>query len=242
MDGLIGVLGLLFLVGIAVLMFKMFRRGLSLAAKVASAHSTFVPPKEISDAERAPNEHVLPAEIQQLLPPGTRVLSYDGELVYRTTIHATDTHLIDFRQFSLTPLPDPKMYARRWDGEPVKDTYLTIEPFHGHRVTMYFLYLPKKDTVTTGAYRTASFAVVSLRTDQWIWVTVPKAVELIFEGGISGRMVTELLNVAAPGGYAKRLEKNNQYAAALDQVVMHLRFEFERKKELERAATSRGRI
>jgi len=34
------------------------------------------------------------------------------------------------------------MYERRWPGHPMQDTYLSVEHFHGHAVTMFFFYFP----------------------------------------------------------------------------------------------------
>lgn len=82
----------------------------------------------------------LPPELQRELPAGTLVFGFDGEMVYRSKNPNLNQ---EPRTYSLMPVQDNQlMYERRWNGNPVQDTYLSVEHFHGHTVTMFFFYFP----------------------------------------------------------------------------------------------------
>jgi len=91
----------------------------------------------------------LPPELQRELPAGALVYSFDGEVVFRSKNPNVNQ---EPRTYSLMPVTDtPAMYERRWSGYPMQETYLSIEHFHGHIVTMFFFYLPlanEKNLVT----------------------------------------------------------------------------------------------
>jgi hypothetical protein len=82
----------------------------------------------------------LPPELQRDLPAGTLLFGFDGEVVFRSK----NPNLIhEPRTYSLMPVTDNEMmYERRWNGQAIQDTYLSIEHFHGHAVTMFFFYFP----------------------------------------------------------------------------------------------------
>jgi hypothetical protein len=82
----------------------------------------------------------LPPELQRELPAGALLYSFDGEVVFRSKNPNLNQ---EPRTYSLLPVTDnPQMYERRWPGNPIQDTYLSIEHFHGHIVTMFFFYFP----------------------------------------------------------------------------------------------------
>ena len=82
----------------------------------------------------------LPPELQRELPAGVLVYSFDGEVVFRSKNPNLNQ---EPRTFSLLPIQDNEsMYERRWPGNPVQETYLSIEHFHGHAVRMFYFYLP----------------------------------------------------------------------------------------------------
>jgi hypothetical protein len=82
----------------------------------------------------------LPPELQRDLPAGTLLFGFDGEVVFRSK---NPNLTNEPRTYSLMPVRDNElMYERRWNGQPIQDTYLSIEHFHGHIVTMFFFYFP----------------------------------------------------------------------------------------------------
>jgi hypothetical protein len=89
----------------------------------------------------------LPPELQRELPAGALVYSFDGEVVFRSKNPNLNQ---EPRTYSLMPVSDNElMYERRWNGQPIQDTYLSIEHFHGHVVTMFFLYFPIPKSTTS---------------------------------------------------------------------------------------------
>jgi hypothetical protein len=89
----------------------------------------------------------LPPELQRELPAGALVFSFDGEVVFRSKNPNLNN---EPRTYSLMPIQDNAlMYERRWNGQPIQDTYLSIEHFHGHTVTMFFFYFPIQKTTTS---------------------------------------------------------------------------------------------
>jgi len=81
----------------------------------------------------------LPPELQRELPAGALLYSFDGEVVFRSKNPNLNQ---EPRTYSLLPVTDnPLMYERRWPGNPIQDTFLAIEHFHGHTVTMFFFLL-----------------------------------------------------------------------------------------------------
>ncbi len=93
------------------------------------------------------SEVSLPPELQQELPAGALVYSFDGEVVFRSKNPNLNQ---EPRTYSLLPVTDNAlMYERRWPGNPIQDTYLSIEHFHGHMVTMFFFYFPIAKSTTS---------------------------------------------------------------------------------------------
>jgi hypothetical protein len=89
----------------------------------------------------------LPPELQRELPAGALVYSFDGEVVFRSKNPNLNQ---EPRTYSLMPVTDNElMYERRWNGQPIQDTYLSIEHFHGHIVTMFFFYFPIEKTTAS---------------------------------------------------------------------------------------------
>ncbi len=89
----------------------------------------------------------LPPELQRELPAGALLYSFDGEVVFRSKNPNLNQ---EPRTYSLLPVSDnPLMYERRWPGNPIQDTFLAIEHFHGHTVTMFFFYFPIPKSTTS---------------------------------------------------------------------------------------------
>jgi hypothetical protein len=212
----------------------------------------------------------LPPELQRELPAGALVFSFDGEMVFRCK---NPNHNQEPRTFSLLPVTDNElMYERRWPGQPLQDTYLSVEHFHGHIVTMFFFYFPIPKSTTSQLsekflpmvkaaaknspiteelyaaaekiipskvsengplYRTSGFAAMSWSTHQWVWVTSPDAAGFVFEGALPlGKAI--LMNKRA------RYRRNDEYAATLDRLVTH--FRYETNKKLQQGNADGGRL
>jgi len=126
---------------------------------------TFLKKKDTTGAYSGPDGDK--RAISRSLPPGVRLFSFDGEVVYR----GKNGNPFDGRIFSLMPISDdPALYARRYQGgQHMQEVYMPIENFHGHATTVFYFYMPEKDTARTGNYRAESFAAMSMATQQWIW-------------------------------------------------------------------------
>jgi hypothetical protein len=203
------------------------------------------------------------------------VYSFDGEVVFR---YKNPNLNNEPRTYSLMPVEDNElMYERRWNGQPVQDTYLSIEHFHGHIVTMFFFYFPipkstaselserflpmvkeaaknlpiahelssaaekflsGKDADADPMYRTAAFAAMSWSTHQWIWITNPYAVGLIFQGPMGLAQATFKV-MFAPNFVKNRLSKNDQDSVIIDRLITFLRSEMNKKLQQNEAAGGR---
>ena len=112
----------------------------------------------------------------------------------------------------------------------MQEVYMPIEHFHGHIATVFYFYIPDKDTARTGSYRAESFAATSQATGQWIWVTSAPCLKSLFEGQmttlqIGGAFAKWLM----PGGKDKRLNTTDGYVQAVDNVVAYLRNDLEKR-------------
>lgn len=175
----------------------------------------------------ADNEIPLPADVQRLLPAGVRLFSFDGEIVYR----GRNGNPFDGRIFSLLPVTqDPVLYARRYPqgGQHVQEVYMGIENFHGHVATVFYFYIPDKNTARTGSYRAESFAAMSWSTGQWMWVTSAPCLMSLFEGEMSKAQIGMALGKWMLGGAAKRVATTDGYVQAVDHLVAQLRNDLER--------------
>lgn len=178
----------------------------------------------------------LPTDVQAKLPAGVKVFGFDGEVSYRGK---NNNNEFQIRTFGLSPVTDNEfMYERRYLGSSLQETYLPIEHFQTHIVTVYYVYIPTKETARTGTYRVESIAAVSWNTQQWISVQNPNALELVFEGPIEGRMGKELFKQFT--GMVNRRKVNDGYVTAVDALVGHLQYEMKRK--LQQQNSSGGRL
>jgi hypothetical protein len=168
----------------------------------------------------------LPADIQRLLPPGTQIHGFDGVVQFS---HKDLSSPWECRTFSLDPvINDDRMYERRWKSVAVQNLVLIpIEHFHGHIATVYYAYVPDKDTARTGQYRVNSFGAYSWSKQEWIQVKHPGAIKIILEGSVDSLLQVPgaLLKFALRGGKEARLKLDAQNSAAIDGIAAHVRRE-----------------
>jgi hypothetical protein len=187
------------------------------------------------------NAVLLPADIQRLLPAGVKVFSFDGEVLYKyTNTKAMNQH----RTFSLRPVREnAQMYERRWMIDSMQDTHLAIENLHGHIATVYYFYLPNKETARTGKYDVRAFAAMSHSTQQWIWITGPGPAAEVLEGRpnlLDAGDFTKLAKLAfLPGGRNKRNDQLRQLESTIEEVALYLRDEVKRQQK---GSASDGRL
>jgi hypothetical protein len=168
----------------------------------------------------------LPADVQRLLPPGTLIMGFDGEVLFRNKDLNSPWEL---RSFTLNPITnDNRMHERRWKGPSVQNLCLIpIEHFHGQIATVYYAYVPDKDTQRTGLYRINPFAAYSWSTQQWIQVNHPGAIKIILEGSVDTYVgvAVALTKFMLRGGKEARLRLDAQNVAAIDGIAAHVRHE-----------------
>jgi hypothetical protein len=185
-----------------------------------------------------PNSPIaLPPDVQRDLPPGTLLYGYDGEVVFRTR-NTNDE--FDRRMFTLlASTDDAARYERRWTGDPMQSTFLSVENFHGHLVRAYYFLFPGKEGPQSKDYRPACFAMMSLNTRQWLWVSNPNMMRLLMEGPMSlkefgkgaavGMAMSAFVPFVGASLFKNKIQKDtfqrqDKYASIIDRSVTHLRF------------------
>jgi len=175
------------------------------------------------------NEIILPADLLRGLPAGIRLFSFDGEVVYR----GKNGNPFDGRIFSLLPVTtDPVLYERRYEGgQHVQEVYMPIENFHGHIATVFYFYIPSKETARTGKYRAESFAAMSWGTGHWIQVTSVPCIKSLIDGQMTQGQIGVAIFKTMLGGIEKRMQTNSDYAEAMGRIVAHLRNDLQKRMQ-----------